>query len=344
MKLKLYTVCIFIVCFFSSFGEERFFPIYGKEARERGYVLPKPYGINLIYVDMDQEVDIERLELLGIGNLVVKEFKPFTENKAALTELIKQKFIADGNKEWLAKIMANAAINTVENTVIDIDKNFANGNIKVEGKKAKTKNTTRTIRGDVWVFPFLNVYGLVGETKGKSIAPITVAVNGLTLDVFGKEINIPIPSQKIEGGNFILNYKGLTYGAGMTLVGGYKNFFALTDINYTYTSLDIVEGNVGALVISPKIGYHTILLKRPISFWVGAMYQEITQTLKGNIKDVFVLPGIEIPGKFNVEEKATYPWNYSLGLRYEVTPSLEAIVEYGFGHRKYATFAVGYRF
>ena len=59
---------------------------------------------------------------------------------------------------------------------------------------------------------------------------------------------------------------------------------------------------------------------------------------------MFVLPGIEIPGKFNVEEKATYPWNYSLGLRYEVTPSLEAIVEYGFGHRKYATFAVGYRF
>ncbi len=322
MKLKLCTICIFIVCFFSTFGEERFFPIYGKEARERGYVLPKPYGLNLIYVDMDQEVDIDKLELLGIGSLVVKEFKPFTENKAALTELIKQKFIADGNKEWLAKIMANAAINTVENSVIDIDKNFANGNIKVEGKKAKTKNTTRTIRGDIWIFPFLNVYGVFGETKGKSIAPITVAINGLTLDVFGKEVNIPIPSQKIEGGNFILDYKGLTYGAGMTLV----------------------EGNVGALVISPKIGYHTIFLKRPLSFWVGGMYQEITQTLKGNIKDVFVLPGIEIPGKFNVEEKATYPWNYSVGLRYEVAPFLEAIVEYGFGHREYATFALGYRF
>lgn len=344
MKFVLSAISIFLYMSISLFGEDGFFPIYGKEARERGYVLPRTYGINLIYVDMEQEVDIKKLELSGMGNIIPKELSIYKDNKVFIKDAIKKSFISDGKKPWLAEIMANTAITAIENTTIDIDKNFTNGNIKIDAKRAKTTNTTRTVRADMWVFPFLNVYGVFGETKGKSVAPITVAINGLTLDVLENEINIPIPTQKLEGGNFILDYEGLTYGAGMTLVGGYKNFFAVADINYTYTSLNILEGEVGALVISPKIGYNTIFLKRPLSFWVGGMYQEISQTLKGNIKDVFVMPGIEIPGKFEVEEKATYPWNYSVGTRYEVMPYLEAMLELGFGHREYLAFGVGYRF
>ncbi|MGL4787630.1 MAG: hypothetical protein ACRC2Q_12230, partial [Cetobacterium sp.] len=49
----------------NSLQDKSMFPLLGNEARERGYELPNPYGINVIYVDMKQDVDIKALNLTG---------------------------------------------------------------------------------------------------------------------------------------------------------------------------------------------------------------------------------------------------------------------------------------
>ena len=97
----------------NSLQDKSFFPLLGNEARERGYELPNPYGINVIYVDMKQDVDIKEINLTGtIGKL-------------------------------------------------DIGKS-----LNLTADKAKTVNTNKLVKADLWVFPFLNVYGILGKTKG----------------------------------------------------------------------------------------------------------------------------------------------------------------------------------
>lgn len=46
---------------------------------------------------------------------------------------------------------------------------------------------------------------------------------------------------------FVLDFEGKTYGGGAVL--------ATLDANYTRTNLDILDGDISALVITPRIGY-----------------------------------------------------------------------------------------
>lgn len=75
------------------------------------------------------------------------------------------------------------------------------------------------------------------------------------------------------------------------------------------------------------------------------MYQNITQTLKGDIEDIINFPkNIYIKnGKFEVKEKTSSSWNNSIGFRSEINKSIEISSEISFGKRKSITFSVGYR-
>ncbi|MGL4645729.1 MAG: hypothetical protein ACRC31_03550 [Cetobacterium sp.] len=267
----------------NSLQDKSMFPLLGNEARERGYELPNPYGINVIYVDMKQDVDIKALNLTGKLSLF------------------------GGKPLELGNI------------------------ISVKADSAKTVNTNELVKADLWVFPFLNVYGILGKTKGHSTALVDINLGNSTI---------------LKNYDFTLKYEGITYGVGTVLAGGYKDFFSLIDFNYTSTSLDIIEGNISAFVISPKVGYNFNFYNTKNSIWIGTMYQNITQTLKGDINNLITFPkGIKVKdGKFEVKESTSSPWNNVIGFRSEINKSVEFTTEVGFGKRKSVTLSLGYRF
>ncbi|MHA4988212.1 hypothetical protein [Cetobacterium somerae] len=267
----------------NSLQDKSMFPLLGDEARKMGYELPNPYGINVIYVDMKQDVDIKALNLTGKLSLF------------------------GGKPLELGNI------------------------ISVKADSAKTVNTNELVKADLWVFPFLNVYGILGKTKGHSTALVDINLGNSTI---------------LKDYDFTLKYEGITYGVGTVLAGGYKNFFSLVDFNYTSTSLDIIEGNISAFVISPKIGYNFDFYNTKNSIWIGTMYQNITQTLKGDINNLITFPkGIKVKdGKFEVKESTSSPWNNVIGFRSEINKSVEFTTEVGFGKRKSVTLSLGYRF
>ena len=281
MKRAIYLTLLFIV--FSTISlceelktqkkQEDFFPIFGDTVREQGYELPKPMGINFIYVDMSQDVNINSLNLTR-GNLSLDSLKKIVTLKV---------------------------------------------------NKAKTSNQSKLVKADLWVFPFLNLYGIVGETRGHSSA----------------KLDINFFKQKSQY-DFSLKYKGVTYGVGMTLAGGYKNFFSLVDFNYTKTSLDVIEGGITAMVVSPRIGYQFDIWGTKTAFWVGGMFQKIDQTLKGDLDKIMTFPLKNV--RFNVKESTSLPWNTSIGIRTEINQSIEIMAEFGVGKRKSSTVAIGYRF
>ncbi|MGJ0577769.1 hypothetical protein ACR71G_06560 [Xenorhabdus bovienii] len=272
----------------STKSESRILPIWGDEARAKGYDLPEPFGVSYGYMNLRQDIVVDSIKFQFSNSL----FKPFEEK-------------------------------TIINT----------GN-------TREKSESQMLKLDTWVLPFLNVYGVYGKTKGTSKTILD--------SIYLGEDNI------LENGSvpFILDFKGNTYGAGFTLAGGYNQFFAVLDTNYTRTNLDILDGDLSALVISPRIGYEFVFNplfsgqgNTKIQVWVGAMYQDITQNFKGDVRNLNNLPSeisnwlelIDMMGgsdvKFDVEQHLAHKWNNTLGARFEITRNFNILSEVGFGNR-----------
>ncbi|MDO6684615.1 MULTISPECIES: virulence protein [unclassified Agarivorans] len=203
--------------------------------------------------------------------------------------------------------------------------------VGVDGSHAIQESETLTLRGDVWVLPFLNVYGLLGQTKGSSVANVQVNLAGNPIG---------------PAFDFNLEFSGITYGAGTTLVGGIDNWFALLDVNYTNTDLDILDGEISTIVVTPRVGYRWETGGRDIQVWGGAMYQNVEQTFSGNLDDI----GINLPpplpsgGKFTVTQHLEERWNALIGGQMSLTEHVDALLEVGFGKRSSFMLGLGYRF
>ena len=200
----------------------------------------------------------------------------------------------------------------------------------------KQMSEVLTLRGDVWLFPFLNLYGIVGTLNGYSETTIKVKALG---------------SEKLSGTMpFRLELDGTLYGAGFVLAGGYKDVFALVDASYTETKLNVIDGTISSIVISPRIGYDFSRFGAPLRLWVGAMYQDVEQSLSGNLTDVGLtgnlgnLVGQVDNGRFNVEQHLVTPWNPLLGMQYKIHDRLYLLGEAGLGDRQSLFLSVDMRF
>lgn len=272
----------------SSSSESRVLPIWGDEARARGYDLPEPFGVSYGYMNMRQDIVVDRIGFI-----------------------------------------------TPENP------GFSDA-LHIEAGHTRQKSETHTLKLDSWVFPFLNIYGLYGHTKGKS----HTTLKGGSMD-FGGGFVIPL-DPILKGEPFDLDFKGKTYGAGFTLAGGYDDFFTTLDLNYTKTDLDIIDGDIKALIISPRVGYtftFNPLIEgqgdTKVQIWTGAMYQDITQRFKGDISKLSlpakfqgIIDSMDEPGmKFDVKQHLAHKWNNTVGARVEFTRNFNVLTEFGFNNR-----------
>lgn len=107
-------------------------------------------------------------------------------------------------------------------------------------------------RPDIWVFPFLNVYGLFGygtsTTEVNIIAPV---------DLYS------VVTQNIR-----------TSGFGIMGAFGLGPMFMSVDANWTWTKPDLLDDPVLAKVLGVRLGKSFVFRQHPdrnIAFWVGGM-------------------------------------------------------------------------
>lgn len=151
---------------------------------------------------------------------------------------------------------------------------------------------------------------------------------------------------------FSLDFKGKTYGGGVTFAGGYNQFFGTLDLNYTKTDLDILDGDISAFVATPRVGYEFVFEplisgqgNTKVQVWTGAMYQDITQRFKGDVSklnlpeelDFFINNPATKPiignVKFDVKQHLAHKWNNTVGARVEFTRNFNVLTEVGFNNR-----------
>ncbi|EJL6308366.1 TonB-dependent receptor [Vibrio cholerae] len=189
-----------------------------------------------------------------------------------------------------------------------------------------------TLRADVWLFPFLNLYGLVGKLDGYSTTDVNMKFLGAQHTI----------------NNFRLDLDGYTTGVGGVLVVGYQNWFALVDASLTESRLTVIDGSIEAIVISPRIGYDFHRHGHPLRLWVGAMYQDVEQTLQGSLSDLG-LPGsltalLPKDAGFEVKQHLQTSWNPLVGMQYQLNDSWCLLGEFGFGDRQSLFFSLDRRF
>jgi hypothetical protein len=173
------------------------------------------------------------------------------------------------------------------------------------------------LKFDAWVLPFLNVYALVGYVHNNSLthAHVTVLPGGP-----GSETDI-----ETELG-------GLVGGVGLTLAGGYKQFFAVADYNYNKADLGFDE-NFTASIASVRAGWMGKLGELPTQLWLGVGNWDTAATAKGH-------GTLEDGTKFTFEadQKPKTNWMYDIGGSFEFSKRFQLVVDVG------ADFDGGYLF
>jgi hypothetical protein len=291
-------------------SESSTFPIWGDEARARGYSIPLPFGANLSYMNIRQNIDVDSITFSGLK-------------------------LGD---HLIPSDMFNIAVG-----------------------QTRQRSETENLRLDMWVFPFLNIYGLMGYTKGSSLSQVSVDADPSRYTGIDKIIASSVHKLHENGTlqdiDFALDFEGRTWGTGFTLAGGYKNWFTLVDTNYTRTEFDILDGKISAVTVSPRVGYRFEMpgISGPshLSIWVGAMYQNVDQEFKGNLSDLHMPPelqplissvNVDDQGRFDVKQHLSSPWNTLIGAQYEITKNFNVLTEIGFNERNSFFLAGEYRF
>lgn len=358
-KKILFTIILLTVL--PAWGRSFNLPLLKEEVEKLGYELPKPWGINIGYMNLSQGIVVDKVGGFDTVSLSPDELKNVI---STISPSISGLATLDGVFNYSQYLIQN---------------------IQTKPRQGKQKTDVFTIRGDVWLFPFLNFYVIAGKMRGYSKTEVDYwlpafdnkvfahemtkhLADGIgkilaqkTLEKLTAEMNGAQGSGKID--EFKLNLDGYLYGGGMVLAGGYRRFFGVVDVSYTKTKLTVVDGSIGALVVSPRVGYDFYDFGWPVRFWTGAMYQNVQQELSGkladlNLPDMYVTlkkpdgtiigSPVKIPkintGEYHVKQHLVTKWNPLLGLQYNLSKNFGIIMEAGLGQRKSIFATLDFRF
>ncbi len=202
------------------------------------------------------------------------------------------------------------------------------------------------LRPNLWVLPFLNVYGIFGYTKG-AISPDLV-VPYIVIE------NIPVIDSIIIDTTFEIHdkieYLGPTYGFGATFSMGFNYLFFMADYNYSVTNPEDIDENLHNHFFSPKIGIFLGNKKSRTfgAFWIGAMYISNDQSFSGKMKVEDITP--ELVYLFGEEANysgkiiANNRWNFVVGASLVIKNHHHIILEGGFIERKQISLGYDFRF
>lgn len=144
------------------------------------------------------------------------------------------------------------------------------GFIQFAGAQATLTNVN--VRTDLWLFPFLNVYGMVGTGNGHTTVHISAPVQFTTT----------------------ADFKGSNAGFGLTGAFGIKRNFVVVDFNHQWGFSSLLSFPVPVNVLSMRLGKAFRVGQRAkrmrATFWLGTMYQGMKNETVGSIKLSEVIP------------------------------------------------------
>jgi len=213
------------------------------------------------------------------------------------------------------------------------------------------------LRGDLWLFPFLNVY-LLGNYVIESQTQTTIS------EPFAFQAGANQPG---AGGGF-----------GTTLAFGFAGFFGTLDLNFTWNKMEKLADPVSTILFTPRVGRNFGKVGPVnLTLWVGAMRQQIGSSTLGAIRlrdtisgpsDEFLgqvqdwydglgpvrqaafeqlvegLQGVDPTIHYRLEKHLAHQWNMTIGTDIGLTDNFFVRMEVGFIERTQFIGGINYRF
>ncbi len=140
--------------------------------------------------------------------------------------------------------------------------------IKFDTTTSDVENVNARI--DLWVLPFLNVYGMGGYSWATTSVAISAPV------AFTSRADM----------------EGSLYGGGLTAAGGLQGFWFAFDTNWAWSDLDILEDLVKTRTLGLRVGKNYRWRDKSVAAWVGAMKVIMDTGTQGTVILADVLPGV----------------------------------------------------
>jgi hypothetical protein len=147
--------------------------------------------------------------------------------------------------------------------------------------KAKSSSDGISLRPDIWLYPFLNVYGIFGV----SAASTDVGYGIWLPDSSGREQQVLHLSTKVD-------FTAATLGFGLTPTIGVGGGWLALDMNFTWTDVPQLSKPAQSFVFDPRMG-KSFKLRRPdenINIWAGGFRLAINTGTTGSIPLSDALP------------------------------------------------------
>ncbi|HEX6846264.1 MAG TPA: hypothetical protein VF144_04770 [Chitinophagaceae bacterium] len=154
--------------------------------------------------------------------------------------------------------------------------------------KAEATASAFTVRPDIWLFPFLNIYGILGKAQASTEVGFGVYVK----DSANNDV-------QVTSANTLIEFNTTTYGIGFTPTIGVGGGFLALDMNVAWTDVPQLSKPARSFVFGPRLGKN-FKINRPeqtIAIWVGAFRVKLNSETNGSIALSDVLP----PGEFGTK-------------------------------------------
>jgi len=143
----------------------------------------------------------------------------------------------------------------------------------VRFNNARSTSYGVNIRPDVWVLPFLNVYGIFAQSR------LSTAIDA--------GIWLPRDSTwtKVMDLNTKAEFNATTFGFGFTPTIGVGGFFMAFDMNFTWSDINELDKPAYAFVFGPRIGKNIPFKKpgRSLALWAGGFRVKLNTGTQGSL-------------------------------------------------------------
>ena len=158
----------------------------------------------------------------------------------------------------------------------------------VRFNKAKTTASALTWRPDIWLFPFLNIYGIFGKAQASTEVGFGIWVPDST--------NTP---KEVTSASSLVEFNTSTYGFGITPTIGVGGGFLALDMNWAWTDVPQLAKPARSFIFGPRLGKNFKLNKpeQTVAIWVGAFRVDLSSETDGSINLSEVLPADQLGSK-----------------------------------------------
>jgi hypothetical protein len=217
-------------------------------------------------------------------------------------------------------------------------------------ENARSESKTWQLIGDLWLFPFLNLFAFVGDLEGDAPMNVILEGNGM-LEQMGIDCSRPgnvvvcrlLQDQLIDL-PIDADFSGTNYGVGFNLAGGWKGFFFTLPVSFSWIDMDTTDVEGGAVIsASPRVGKLVPLGSAGnLGLYVGASYLNSDLTATGSL----AVPETDVTIDYTVDQSNKDKWAGIVGANWDINSRWSLMVEYNgfFGSRESVFASVGWRF